>query len=114
MKIDTKEIEGKAILSFTDESYLDDATEETFKTCVRDQLEKAKLVALDCANLAYINSLGLGAIITVHNFAREIGSRLVFFNMSERVQKFFETTRMNLLLTLADDETEALTKLAKE
>ncbi|MHC4662261.1 MAG: STAS domain-containing protein [Planctomycetota bacterium] len=113
MKFEKKNVNGATVLSFNEECYLDNATEETFKDNMRLYLEESKKIALDCANLHYINSMGLGAIIAIHNFARQTGAKLVFFNLPERIQNFFKTTRMDLLLTLAEDEMEGLKKLEK-
>jgi anti-sigma B factor antagonist len=61
---------------------------------VRDLLPGSKRIVLDLADLGYMDSSGLGAIIGLHTTAKSAGGRLELINMSQRVRELFRITRV--------------------
>lgn len=67
----------------------------------------SKKILVNCKNLHYISSAGLGVFIS---YIQELESKqitLVLYNMSEKVYKVFEILGLHRLLTITDSEEEA-------
>ena len=63
---------------------------------------------VDFANVRSVTSLMLGKLVQLNNAASAMGTRLVLFNISPSVRKIVEVTRLDMLLTLHEDEASAL------
>ncbi len=55
---------------------------------------------LDFTNVAYLTSVELGTLITLHKRLRAAGGRLTLFNLNDRVYEIFTTTRLQTLLRI--------------
>ncbi len=70
-----------------------------FKTDVKALVSQAKRVVLDLTDLAYMDSSGLGAIVSVYVSAKRAGCDLQLINLSKRVKELLGIT--HLLSTFA-------------
>ncbi len=68
---------------------------------------------IDISNLRYINSSGIGALITILTKFRNKGGEVYLLKPSESVQKLLIITKLNAIFQIAKSEDEALT-LAKK
>ena len=64
-------------------------------------------VLIDCRNLNYISSAGLGVFISHLQSFQDAGVKLVFFNMQEKVHNVFEILGLDSLMTIVPSEAEA-------
>ena len=67
-----------------------------------------KLVVLDFSRLAYMNSGGIGLLVTLLVRAQRGGVRLVATGLSEHYRQIFELTRLDEAVAIHDSEAEAL------
>lgn len=67
---------------------------------------------IDIAKLRYINSSGIGVLITILTKFRNKDGEVFLLNPSESVQKLLVITKLNAIFQIAKTEEEALT-LAK-
>jgi anti-anti-sigma factor len=70
-----------------------------FKNQVRVLLSNSKLIILDLTDLAYMDSAGLGAVVSVYVSAKKAGCQLQLINLSKRVKELLGIT--HLLTTFA-------------
>lgn len=70
------------------------------------------VVAFDFTALEYMNSGGIGLLITVLVRANRQRQRLVAFGLDDHYRQIFELTRLDEAITLYDDEHVALTEVA--
>lgn len=65
-------------------------------------------VVLNFTNLEYMNSGGIGLLVTLLVRAQRQKQRLVAFGLSDHYRQIFELTRLDDAITIADDEDAAL------
>jgi len=68
---------------------------------------------IDITKVKYINSSGIGVLITVLTKFRNKGGEVVLVNPSEHVQKLLVITKLNAIFTVSDDLSEAKKELNK-
>ena len=69
------------------------------------------LCAIDISNVRYINSSGIGVLITVLTKFRNKDGELVLINPSEHVKKLLIITKLNAIFNVVDNEKEAVIEL---
>lgn len=70
--------------------------------------ENGKMIICDMTNLSYIDSAGLGALVSVLKRASENSKDLRFFGLKSNVKKIFELTKLNLVFKIFDTYEEAI------
>ncbi len=68
----------------------------------------ARYIILNFADLAYMNSGGIGLLVTMLIRANRAGQRLLAYGLSEHYRQIFELTRLNDVIGIYADEAEAL------
>ena len=75
---------------------------------VNNAIEKDLLFCIiDIAGLRYINSSGIGVLITVLTKFRNKGGEVYLLNPSESVQKLLIITKLNAIFSIVDSTDEA-------
>jgi anti-sigma B factor antagonist len=69
----------------------------------------ANVIILNLGRLEYMNSSGIGLLVTLLIRANRQKQRLLTFGLSEHYQKIFELTRLNEAIGIYKTEAEALT-----
>lgn len=72
---------------------------------------EVKLCIIDISELRYINSSGIGVLITILTKFRNKGGEVYLLKPSENVQKLLIITKLNAIFQIADSEEEAAEKL---
>lgn len=67
-----------------------------------------KRLLVDFGNVQTLTSFMLGKLVRLNRAAEESGWRLALFNLTPFVRQTLEVARLNLLLLLCEDESEAL------
>jgi len=75
--------------------------------------QKILKCVIDISNLRYINSSGIGVLITVLTKFRNKGGEVYLLKPSESVQKLLVITKLNAIFQIAKTEEEALTLTKK-
>ena len=69
-------------------------------------MEYSKIL-VDCKNLHYISSAGLGVFISHLQRFEDAQIKLIFYNMQDKVRNVFEILGLDLLMTIVSDYDEA-------
>jgi anti-sigma B factor antagonist len=69
-------------------------------------------IVLNFSDLEYMNSSGIGLLVTLLIRARRHNQRLMAYGLSEHYQEIFELTRLNEAILLYDSEDDVLTALS--
>lgn len=69
--------------------------------------------AVDISEVRYINSSGIGVLITILTKFRNKGGEVVIVNPSEHVKKLLAITKLNAIFTIVDGVAEAKEELNK-
>ncbi|MBC6990318.1 MULTISPECIES: STAS domain-containing protein [Hymenobacter] len=79
---------------------------------VNDHLGDAiTLCAVDLSNVRFINSTGIGVLVSILTKFRNQGGELVLINPSEHIRKLLLITKLNSIFTIADDDVTAAQQL---
>lgn len=79
---------------------------------VNDKInENIVLAAIDLGNVRYMNSSGIGVLITLLTKFRNKGGEVVLINPSEQIKKLLIITKLNAIFTIVNDQEEAKLKL---
>jgi len=70
-----------------------------------------RLIAIDIVAVRFINSSGIGVLITLLTKFRNKGGELVLINPSKQVTNLLVITKLNAIFTIAKDKEEAIQKL---
>ena len=67
-------------------------------------------IILNFSGLAYMNSSGIGLLVTLLIRIRRQNQRLMAFGLSDHYEQIFELTRLNEAIGIYSNEAEALAK----
>ena len=87
---------------------LDAGNEKDFKREIRPILETNKKVVLDMGRLMFVDSSGLGAILSCLRQLNSAGGDLKLCEMTKPVRTLFELVRMHRIFDIYNSRDEAL------
>jgi anti-sigma B factor antagonist len=88
-------------------------SEETLMTAYAQANDNgAKAIVLNFDGLDYMNSSGIGLLVTMLIRAQREKQRLLAYGLSEHYQQIFELTRLNEAIGIHKNEAAALTAVA--
>jgi anti-sigma B factor antagonist len=70
--------------------------------------DATRSIVLDFSHLAYLNSGGIGLLVTLLVRVQRQGQRLLAFGLSEHYRQIFELTRLDEAIGIHDTEAAAL------
>jgi len=93
------EVEGQLIVG----------NRQELKQKILDELEKGtRKVLVDFARTGYIDSSGLGALVSLAKKTREMGGDLRLANLNEDLQTLFELTKLDTMFQISQTRERAL------
>ncbi len=102
--------DGRAVVVLLVEGAVDAATVVSFRETVFGYLERgARVLVLDCGGLTYINSTGMGQLVTMHDQFSERGSTLLLANVPDKVRTLFSMLGIESIYKIHADVEAALT-----
>jgi anti-sigma B factor antagonist len=112
MQIDHEKIAGvdAAVVTLKCEN-LDAGNVATFKEAMRPLLERERIVLINLAEVDFVDSSGLGALLSCLRTMNNKDGQLKLFAMTKRVQALFELVRMNRIFAIYNTREEALAAL---
>jgi anti-sigma B factor antagonist len=82
---------------------------QELKQKVLDELESGeRKFLIDFANTGYIDSSGLGVLVSLSKKIREQGGELRLANLNEDLRTLFELTKLDTLFSIAESREDAL------
>lgn len=69
---------------------------------------ETRAVVLDFTGLEYMNSTGIGLLVTLLVRAQRNRQRLLAFGLNDHYRQIFSLTRLDEAITIADNEEEAV------
>lgn len=107
MDISIKEMNGVCILSL--KGRLDLASGTGLKEEIKNLMDKEKcMIHLNLAEVDFINSSGLGVLVSLMKEIRLHKGRLTLSNLASYVQEIFEITQLSHIFDIFITEDEAL------
>jgi anti-sigma B factor antagonist len=82
---------------------------QELKQRVLEELEQGeRKFVVDFSNTGYIDSSGLGVLVSLSKKIRELGGELRLSSLNEDLRTLFELTKLDTLFKIADTRDEAL------
>src|SRR5688572_6751309 len=76
---------------------------------INELLEEGHLsFVLNLMNVPYIDSFGLGQLITIWTSIQSKGGRLILLRPTDQVQRLFQITRLNSVFHISGEEAQAV------
>lgn len=102
-------IEDGGIVTITIVGQLIIGNRQDLKNLIHDALERGgRKFVIDCAKTGYIDSSGLGALVSMARKVRETGGELRIAALNEDLQSLFELTKLDTLFKITDTVEQAL------
>lgn len=73
--------------------------------------ESVVLCSINLSNVRYMNSSGIGVLITLLTKFRNKGGEVVLINPSEQIKKLLVITKLNAIFNVVATQEEAISKL---
>jgi len=84
------------------------AGSETVLMAAYDEVGDARAVVLNFSDLSYMNSGGIGLLVTLLVRAQRHSQQLLAYGLSDHYRQIFELTRLDEAIGIHDDEHAAL------
>lgn len=107
MQFQTEEINDILVVT-TPKIDIDANNAEEFKKSVAPVVERHQKVVMDLGGIGFMDSAGLGAILSVYKKVRADGGKFVVYGLNGEVQALFDLVRMHRLFIIQDDKESAL------
>jgi anti-anti-sigma factor len=92
LKLDVHSVEDTTVVRLSGNLTRDDAP--AFKEQVKTLISQTKRLVLDLSEVAYMDSSGLGAVVSVYITAKKAGCDLQLVNLSKRVRELLGMTHL--------------------
>jgi anti-sigma B factor antagonist len=86
----------------------------TVRETVHDLLSKGmKRILLNLGDVNYIDSSGIGELVSAFTAAKKQGGELKLLNLTKKVHDLLQITKLSTVFDVADDETAAVRSFGK-
>ncbi len=101
--------EGKVTIIDLSGKLMGGADSDVFRDLVHGLIEKGrKRIIVNLAGINWINSTGVGILITGYTTLRKSGGDLKLLNVSTKIESMLYVTKLNLIFECFNDERDAI------
>ena len=104
-------LSGTAIVAFPVD-HLDAGNVKDFRTAIQTVADANDTLVLDMRRLTFVDSSGLGALLSCLRAMKGKKGQLLLFGMSKPVRALFELVRMHRIFSIYNSQEEALAEVA--
>ena len=114
MKISTRQVDGVTIVDCSGRITLGEGS-VMLRDTVRDLLSKGqKKIVLNLAEVNYIDSSGIGELVSAFTTAKNQGGELKLLNLTKKVHDLLQITKLFTVFEVHSDEVAALRSFDKK
>ena len=108
MKVNIRQVDGVTILDLSGRITLGEGSVQ-LRDSIRDLLAKgSKLILLNLADVNYIDSSGIGELVSAYTTVRNQGGELKLLNLTKKVHDLLQITKLYTVFDVKDDEASAI------
>jgi anti-sigma B factor antagonist len=108
LTIASREVDGVTVLDLSGRITLGEGSVQ-LRDAVRDLIGKGqKSILLNLADVNYIDSSGLGELVSAYTTARNQGASLKLLNLTKKVHDLLQLTKLYTVFDIYDDEASAI------
>jgi anti-sigma B factor antagonist len=113
MTASSRQVNGVTIVDLNGRITLGEGS-VTVRDTVRDLLAKGnKNILLNLADVSYIDSSGIGELVSAFTHVRREGGELKLLNLTKKVHDLLQITKLYTVFDIKDDEATAVAAFAK-
>jgi anti-sigma B factor antagonist len=113
VKISTRQVDGTTILDLSGRITLGEGSVQ-LRDAVRDLLNKGqKHILLNLGDVNYIDSSGIGELVSAFTTAKNQGGELKLLNLTRKVHDLLQITKLYTVFDVKDDEASAIASFKK-
>jgi anti-sigma B factor antagonist len=108
MKANSRQVNGVTVVDMSGRITLGEGS-VVLRETVRDLLGKGeKKILLNLGNVTYIDSSGIGELVSAFTSVRNQGGELKLLNLTKKVHDLLQITKLYTVFDIKDDETTAI------
>jgi anti-sigma B factor antagonist len=108
MKIATRQVDGVTILDLSGRITLGEGSVQ-LREAVRDLVGKgSKKIILNLADLSYMDSSGMGELVTAFTSVKNQGGELKLINLTKKIHDLMQITKLVTVFDIHEDEAAAI------
>ena len=112
MNVSTRQVDGIAIVDCSGRITLGEGS-VILRDTVRDLLSKGqKKILLNLGEVTYIDSSGIGELVSAFTTVRNQGGELKLLNLTKKVHDLLQITKLYTVFDVKDDEAAAVKAFA--
>jgi anti-sigma B factor antagonist len=113
MTVSTRQVDGVTIVDLSGRITLDEGS-----TLLRDTIKQLasqgqKHVLLNLGEVHYIDSSGIGELVSAFTTMRDQGGELKLLNLTRKVHDLIQITKLHTVFDIKDDEAAAIQAFSK-
>src|ERR1041384_4344696 len=113
LKSSTRQVDGVTILDLSGRITLGEGS-VVLRDTIREVLGKGeKKILLNLGDVTYIDSSGIGELVSAFTAVRKEGGELKLLNLTKKVHDLLQITKLYTVFDIKDDETAAIKSFAK-
>jgi anti-sigma B factor antagonist len=108
LTIASREVDGVTVLDLGGRITLGEGSVQ-LRDAVRDLIGKgSKSIVLNMADVNYIDSSGLGELVSAYTTAKNQGAEVKLLNLTKKVHDLLQLTKLYTVFDIRDDEASAI------
>src|SRR5579875_1417848 len=113
MKASTRQIDGVTIVDLSGRITLGEGS-VVLRDTIKDLLSKGqKKILLNLGDVSYIDSSGIGELVSAFTSVRNQGGELKLLNLTKKVHDLLQITKLYTVFDVKDDEATAIGAFAR-
>jgi anti-sigma B factor antagonist len=113
LKLKTRQIDGVTILDCSGRITLGEGSVQ-LRDAVRDLLSKgSKQILLNLGDVTYIDSSGIGELVSAFTTVRNQGGDLKLLNLTKKIHDLLQITKLYTVFDVKEDEASAVASFAR-
>ncbi len=113
MKASTRQVDGITIVDLNGRITLGEGS-NALRDTIRELVDKGnKKILLNLGEVTYIDSSGIGGLVSAFNLTRSQGGELKLLKVTKKVHDLLRMTKLDTLFDVQDDEAAAIAAFSK-
>jgi anti-sigma B factor antagonist len=113
MKASTRQVDGITIIDLSGRITLGEGS-VVLRDTIRDSVgQGVKKILLNLGDVTYIDSSGIGELVSAYTTVRNQGGELKLLNLTKKVHDLLQITKLYTVFDIKDDEPTAIQSFSK-
>jgi len=113
MKISTRQVDGVTVVDCSGRITLGEGSVTLRETVTQLLSKNQKKILLNLAEVNYIDSSGIGELVSAFTTVRKQGGDLKLLNLTKKVHDLLQITKLYTVFDVQDDEAQRSSRLAR-